>query len=100
VTVPTPTSWALSPTDFQAHAVTDGPDSVTCPRCKRTTHHPTDIAEGYCGACHDWTSDPSVMTARCGHTMPREAGLDDVPRALVCRPCLFGGWGGPPDGFR
>jgi hypothetical protein len=30
--------------------------SVTCPRCGRTSHHPDDVAEGYCGACHDWTS--------------------------------------------
>lgn len=30
--------------------------SVTCPRCGRTSYHPGDVAEGYCGACHDWTS--------------------------------------------
>ena len=29
--------------------------AFTCPRCGRTSHHPTDEAEGYCGACHDWT---------------------------------------------
>lgn len=29
----------------------------TCPRCGRTSHHPTDKQEGYCGACHDWTRD-------------------------------------------
>lgn len=34
-------------------------DSLTCPRCGRTTYHPIDIREGYCGACHDWTSPPS-----------------------------------------
>ena len=33
-----------------------GAESVTCPRCGRTSHHPQDVAEGYCGACHDWTS--------------------------------------------
>ena len=27
-------------------------DSFTCPECGRTSYHPTDIAEGYCGACH------------------------------------------------
>jgi ribosomal protein S27AE len=26
-----------------------------CPRCGHKTYHPTDIKEGYCGACHDWT---------------------------------------------
>jgi hypothetical protein len=36
--------------------MTDQPHpSFTCPRCSRTTYHPTDIAEGYCGNCHDWT---------------------------------------------
>jgi len=27
----------------------------TCPRCGRTSYHPEDIREGYCGACRDWT---------------------------------------------
>lgn len=31
------------------------PVGFTCPRCQRTSYHPTDVAEGYCGACHDWT---------------------------------------------
>lgn len=34
--------------------ITD-PASFTCPICGRTSYHPTDAAEGYCGACHDWT---------------------------------------------
>lgn len=29
---------------------------ITCPRCHRTSYHPQDIKEGYCGACHDWTT--------------------------------------------
>lgn len=29
--------------------------SFTCPRCGRTSHHPADAAQGYCGACHAWT---------------------------------------------
>jgi ribosomal protein S27AE len=31
------------------------PTSFTCPRCGMTSHSPTDIAEGYCGKCFDWT---------------------------------------------
>lgn len=31
---------------------------ITCPRCLRTSHNPNDIAQGYCGACHDWTQLP------------------------------------------
>ena len=30
--------------------------SITCPACGTTSHHPTDVAEGYCGRCHDWTT--------------------------------------------
>ena len=30
-------------------------DAFTCPRCGRTSAHPMDAREGYCGACHDWT---------------------------------------------
>ena len=26
-----------------------------CPVCGAESHHPTDIAEGYCARCHDWT---------------------------------------------
>jgi hypothetical protein len=29
--------------------------SFTCSRCGKVSHHPVDQAEGYCGACHDWT---------------------------------------------
>lgn len=31
--------------------------SFTCPRCQRTSHHPMDVQEGYCGACHDFTGE-------------------------------------------
>ena len=36
--------------------------SITCPKCKRTSYHPKDIAEGYCGWCHEWTSTPPDAT--------------------------------------
>jgi hypothetical protein len=32
--------------------------AFTCPRCGRTSHHPADLAHGYCGACHDFTGRP------------------------------------------
>jgi ribosomal protein L37E len=32
--------------------------AITCPRCGKTSHHPTDVAEGYCGNCHAYTSPP------------------------------------------
>lgn len=38
--------------------------SITCPVCHMTSHNPNDIAEGYCGHCHRWTSDPA---SEAGH---------------------------------
>lgn len=32
--------------------------SITCPKCWRTSYHPTDEAEGYCGNCHEFTGRP------------------------------------------
>lgn len=32
----------------------------TCPRCRRTSHNPDDVREGYCGHCHDWTGRSRV----------------------------------------
>lgn len=51
--------WALSPRDHKAHAVADA------------------------------ASGTDEMVARCGHTMPAAAGLDDTPRALPCGACLL-----------
>lgn len=28
------------------------PESITCPQCGRTSFHPVDVRERYCGACH------------------------------------------------
>lgn len=38
------------------------PPSITCPVCAATSYHPRDIAEGYCGQCHDWTSEAEAIT--------------------------------------
>jgi hypothetical protein len=34
--------------------------SITCPRCRRTSYHPGDIVNFYCGYCHWPTSDPHL----------------------------------------
>jgi hypothetical protein len=34
------------------------PAGFTCPRCGKTSANPNDLANGYCGACHDWTAAP------------------------------------------
>lgn len=33
---------------------------ITCPSCGRTSHHPEDELRRFCGACHHYTSDPTV----------------------------------------
>jgi hypothetical protein len=33
--------------------------SITCPECGKTSYNPYDIREGYCGHCHNWTSEAS-----------------------------------------
>ena len=30
-------------------------DRFVCPRCGAASSNPTDIQQGYCGRCHDWT---------------------------------------------
>jgi ribosomal protein L37E len=34
--------------------------SLSCPCCGRVTCHPDDIKNGYCAACHWYTSDPEL----------------------------------------
>jgi hypothetical protein len=34
------------------------PSSFTCPRCGRTSHHPMDALNRYCGACHVFDPEP------------------------------------------
>jgi hypothetical protein len=29
--------------------------SFVCPACHAESHHPDDVRNGYCGACHDFT---------------------------------------------
>lgn len=36
---------------------------VRCPRCSRVSWNPNDVAHGYCGWCHDWTSPPAGVDA-------------------------------------
>lgn len=30
--------------------------SFTCPKCEMTSYNPNDIAQGYCGNCHEFTA--------------------------------------------
>ena len=35
------------------------PPSITCRTCGKTSYHPTDIAQRYCGHCHVFHEDAS-----------------------------------------
>lgn len=35
-------------------------ESITCPDCGRTSWHPEDVRQGYCGYCHDFTAREPV----------------------------------------
>lgn len=49
--------------------------SITCPRCGRTSHHPEDVAQGWCAACRDYTGANRDMVA--GVRVPFLDDLDD-----------------------
>lgn len=36
--------------------------SFRCPNCGKSSAHPADVAQGYCGACHDWTGETGIAT--------------------------------------
>jgi hypothetical protein len=58
--------------------------SITCPQCERTSHHPVDVREQYCGACHQWHDEMKPLSClRCGAVM--KLGEDD------CSRCGLGG---------
>lgn len=56
----------------------DRGDSITCPICAMTSHHPTDVEMGYCGNCHAYTSpvDPVARARRFLREAEITAALD------------------------
>ncbi len=51
---PGPPPFAYTNPDGRAYR-----SAFTCPRCGAVSHHPGDVAAGYCGRCHDWTAAPA-----------------------------------------
>jgi hypothetical protein len=50
--------------------------SYTCPQCGKTSHHPDDERNGYCGNCHAYTSlDPRLAIAELFAVPPELLGL-------------------------
>lgn len=55
-------------------------DSITCPRCGRTSWNSNDVREGYCGFCHAFTrGEPPAEIPSCG-SCDRPMRLDSVFR--------------------
>lgn len=52
--------------DYLQGRLDSGP-SITCPVCGRVSYHRTDIAEGYCGFCHEYTTPHSEIQVRLGN---------------------------------
>jgi len=66
---------------------TDGDaPAFRCPRCDMVSAHPTDLAEGYCGACHAWTG--KVGRAGGAGLASHDVGYYDDPPTERCRPVL------------
>jgi hypothetical protein len=38
--------------------ISPGGDSITCTKCRRTSHNPQDVAQRYCGCCKVFHEDP------------------------------------------
>lgn len=36
------------------------PPSITCPKCGRTSYHPRDVSERYCGNCHQFHENTGI----------------------------------------
>lgn len=79
-------------TDLEVRVVSIDPlarrVSITCPRCGRISYHPEDVAQGYCGACHAWTS-PRVRISEDPYPTtplslwgPHQAQLDATEREI------------------
>ena len=32
-------------------------NTITCPKCGAVSHNPRDVAERYCGRCHEFIGD-------------------------------------------
>ena len=48
-------------------------ESITCPKCGRTSYHPEDVRQRYCGACHRFHDDMLEESARkVGMTIKRD----------------------------
>lgn len=55
----------------------DGP-SITCPKCGKTSYHPKDVEEKYCGNCHEFQSAMAVLSPGECVELPEPNNLVDA----------------------
>jgi hypothetical protein len=72
--------------------------SITCPFCGKTSYHPKDIEERYCGHCHRFRTEdgeavPDCLcrTRGCGHLASQHTGHQGACTVEGCD-CGPGGW--------
>jgi hypothetical protein len=53
--------------------------AITCPVCGKTSHHPEDVRQGYCGNCHAFTHGRRLEPRACP-TCRQPMRLDSVFR--------------------
>ena len=73
--------------------------SITCPKCGMTSYNQDDIKSGYCGNCHDWTSDgsrehPYIWILIQLFAMPVSVGLAWQDVAFYCAVKTQNHWAG------
>lgn len=65
--------------------------SFVCPKCRRTSWHPDDVKNGYCGHCHEFVSVDGFVTVP---TVPELAVMG------LARPLEDGAWWVSSEGAR
>lgn len=65
---------------------------VTCPKCKKDSYNPKDIAERYCGHCHEFMADMVVARGWWGMACFNALSPAQQERLVT--------WGNLPIGYR
>ncbi len=64
--------------------MTDTTESITCPRCKRTSHNPNDVLNKYCGACFRFHDETAAVRAHGPYLNPKYHGLIVMHGQCLC----------------
>ncbi len=75
---------------IETFTISEDGKTITCKRCRKTSHHPEDVKNHYCGFCHVWHDDiwPPARRWWLDHPepeesrTPREASLSRLLRDL------------------